>query len=441
MKQPSREETRSTNRRLLAFVVAVDALALAAVLLLSRDDLFRAPATFAIMVALAALTGHKPIRIRALRTTVSASDPFLFACLAALGGLPSVVVGLASVLSSAISTKMRISPQKLIFNLAAAAISISAASWIYEQLSLGAAGNLQRVFPLFAATTTYFLVITSLVAAAIAIDRGESFFATWAGAGLWVAVINYSGTTLAVMLLFLLDRMGPAGLVLGVPPLWLFVAYFRSHRARLREQQYRMDQVLESNQRLEERVQARTKELAGKVVELQRAKNQLRELALTDDLTLLPNRRRFQQTLARELARAKRFDRQLSILLIDVDHFKRINDDYGHPMGDLVLQQLATTLDHNVRHTDLAARYGGEEFGIVLAETPKTGALTVANQLRRRVAERPFGVDDQASPTHLTISIGVATYPEDATDAENLISTADRRLYRAKEDGRDRVIA
>jgi diguanylate cyclase (GGDEF)-like protein len=127
--------------------------------------------------------------------------------------------------------------------------------------------------------------------------------------------------------------------------------------------------------------------------------------------------------------------------MIDVDHFKRINDEYGHPMGDLVLQQLATILDQNVRAADLAARYGGEEYAAVLAETPKFGALALAKQLRRLVAEHSFGIGDEAGPNRVTISIGIATFPEDADDADELILIADQRLYQAKETGRDRVVA
>jgi diguanylate cyclase (GGDEF)-like protein len=434
-------KSHATPRRLIVLVVAVDILAVLVVALLPLSDLYRAPATLWLMLSLSVLTGYRPIHIRSLRTRVAASDPFLFATIAALGSLPAVLVGLVSIVSTMIGARMRFDLVKTLFNLAAAAISISVASSVFALLASGTNSILQQVLPLTAAATVYFLINTSLISAAISIEGATSFFSTWTRTSAWTAVTNYCAATIAVALLFLLDFAGPAGIVLGVPPLWLFSAYYRSHRDRLTEQQRRMEQILESNQRLEQEVRARTAELAAKVTELERAKDHLRELANTDELTLLPNRRRFQHHLARELSRSQRFKHSFSVLMIDVDHFKRINDEYGHPMGDLVLQQLATILDQNVRAADLAARYGGEEYAAVLAETPKFGALALAKQLRRLVAEHSFGIGDEAGPNRVTISIGIATFPEDADDADELILIADQRLYQAKETGRDRVVA
>ena len=432
---------RRTNKRLQALVVVVGLLALVALTLLPIEDLLRAPATMLIMVTLAVVAGQRPIRIPAIRTAVSASDPFLFVSIAILGGAPAVLVGCASIVSSAIAAHMRLGWQKLIFNLSATVLSVSAASWVFERLSSDAGGGLQRTLPLVAATTVYFLVSASLVTAAISIDQGKPFFATWTKSAGWTAVTNYLGTTLAVGLMFVFELAGPAGFVLGLPPLWFFLTYYRIHRDRIREQQSRMDQIVENNQRLEQQVQARTEQLANKVAELERAKEHLKELADTDELTLLPNRRRFRHYLNRELLRAKRFGHDLSLLVVDIDHFKKINDGYGHSMGDLVLQQFANVMDHNIRAADLAARYGGEEFAIVLAETPKSGALVMANHLRETVAEQNFGAPDQDSPEQVTISIGVATFPEDATEVDELITIADRRLYQAKEKGRNLAIA
>jgi diguanylate cyclase (GGDEF)-like protein len=431
-------EKRTTGRFLLAFVVLVDLVALGVILLLPRAGFWKSPVTLLFMLGLAALTGYRPINVRPLRTTISASDPFLFATIAALGGLPAVVVGLASICSSMIGAKMRLSLTRTPFNLAAAAISIGAASWVFELVHSGN-GALQQVLPLTLATTVYFLVNATLVSLAISIEGATSFVTTWKRTSVWTAVTIYCATTVAVALLFVLDVAGPASLVLGIPPLWLFMAYYRSHRDHLREQQIRMEQILEHNQLLEKEVRARTAQLAAKVDELERARNHLRELAHTDELTLLANRRRFQHYLSRELSRSKRFKHEFSVLLIDVDRFKRVNDDYGHPMGDLVLQQLASLVENSVRHTDLAARYGGEEFAVVLAETDKQGGVTLAEQLRRRVEQQVFGSSGEG-PGRLTISVGVVSYPDDAGEADELIAMADRRLYQAKAAGRNRVV-
>ncbi|MDH3629157.1 MAG: diguanylate cyclase [Acidobacteriota bacterium] len=440
MNDVAKPDTRSSGRFLLAFVIGVDILAIGAVLQLPLVDLQRAPLTLFLMLAISALTGFRPIHIHPLRTTVSASDPFLLASIAALGGIPALLVGLISILSSMIGAKMRFDATRTPFNFAAAAVSITAASWIFESLVSGTS-VLSQVLPLAAATTVYFLINSILVSIAISIERKSSFVSTWARTSLWTAATIYCAMTLAVALLFVMEVAGPAALVLGVPPLWLFIAYYRSRRDHLREQQNRMDQILESNQRLEEEVRARTAQLAAKVDELERARNHLRELAHTDELTLLANRRRFQHYLAREHSRSKRFDHPYSLLLIDIDHFKKVNDNFGHPMGDLVLQQLAALLEENVRSTDLAARHGGEEFAIVLAETTLSGGLKLADQLCRLVGEHVFGAGDGLGPGRITISIGVASFPEDADALDELVSTADQRLYRAKEAGRNRAVA
>jgi diguanylate cyclase (GGDEF)-like protein len=436
----TKPEKRSRGRTLLVFVVGVEILAIGAVFHLPLVDLQRAPLTLFLMLAISALTGFRPIHIRPLRTIVSASDPFLLASIAALGGISALLVGLVSILSSMIGAKMRFNATRTPFNFAAAAVSIIAGSWIFESLVSGT-GVLSQVLPLAAATTVYFLVNSILVSAAISIEGDSSFVSTWKRTSLWTAATIYCAMTLAVGLLFVMEVAGPTALVLGVPPLWFFIAYYRSRRDHLREQQNRMEQILESNERLEEEVRARTAQLAAKVDELERARNHLRELAHTDELTLLANRRRFQHYLAREHSRSKRFDHPFSLLLIDIDHFKAVNDNYGHPMGDLVLQQLAALLENKVRSTDLAARHGGEEFAIVLAETALSGALKLADQLCCLVGEHTFGAGDGLGPGRITISIGVVSYPEDAADADELISMADQRLYRAKESGRDRAVA
>lgn len=432
-------ENRGAGRSLIALVVLVDFAAIGVVFLMPRADFLKSPVTLLIMIVLASLTGYRPIRIQTLRTTFSASDPFLFATIAALGGLPAILVGVTSLCSSMVGAKMRFNLTKIPFNLAAAAISIGAASWAFELVHSGG-GIVRQILPLTFAATIYFLVNATLVSAAIAFESATSFIATWKRTSVWTAVTIYSANTIAVALLFIMDFAGPASLVLGIPPLWLFVAYYRSHRDHLREQQIRMEQILENNQQLEEQVRARTAQLAAKVEELELARNHLRALALTDELTMLANRRRFQHYLDRELSRSRRFNHVFSVLMIDVDHFKSVNDDYGHPMGDLVLKQLANLMKQTVRHTDLAARYGGEEFAVVLAETDKQGGVTLANQLRRLVEKEAFGSSEKG-PDRVTISVGVVSFPQDGDTTDELLAMVDRRLYQAKQAGRNRVVS
>ena len=163
---------------------------------------------------------------------------------------------------------------------------------------------------------------------------------------------------------------------------------------------------------------------------------QLWEMAVTDSLTGLYIRRYFLTRLTEELQRCKRYGKTFSIIMADVDHFKRTNDTYGHAAGDEVLKSLTRFLVQDCRDVDIIARYGGEEFVLLLPETDKEGAVINAERLRDGVAKIEFD-----SMEGLTISMGISTYPDDAQEVEDLITKADQALYQAKRAGRDCVVA
>jgi diguanylate cyclase (GGDEF)-like protein len=171
-------------------------------------------------------------------------------------------------------------------------------------------------------------------------------------------------------------------------------------------------------------------------VENARLFEQLAQLASTDDLTELANRRRFTEALRIELSRTRREEGTLALLLVDIDHLKRINDTHGHPAGDAAIRHVAAMLKKARRETDVAARLGGEEFAILLPSTDVAGAVTVAESIRSRLAS-----SQGANAFSLTVSIGVATAPEDGLEEDALIRTADLRLYAAKAAGRNRVVS
>ena len=157
---------------------------------------------------------------------------------------------------------------------------------------------------------------------------------------------------------------------------------------------------------------------------------------MTDALTGLLNRYGLQHILAREHAEARRYNRPFSCLLIDLDNFKTINDTYGHTIGDLTLQQLASVLREAVRASDTVFRYGGEEFLVLLPETDLDGAIALAEKIRAFAASRHFGEDQQVF--NLTLSAGASTLCADES-GHDMIARADMALYHAKEQGRDRV--
>ncbi len=160
--------------------------------------------------------------------------------------------------------------------------------------------------------------------------------------------------------------------------------------------------------------------------------------AITDGLTGLSNHKTFQEALLLEIERAKRYEKTLPLILLDIDHFKFFNDTYGHQTGDRVLKELAKLIKNIVRSIDFPARYGGEEFVIFLPETGYEGAIVVAERIRQKVSEYPF-VLDNGETIRITISAGVACYPLDAATSHELIAKADEAMYYSKEHGRNRV--
>ena len=163
------------------------------------------------------------------------------------------------------------------------------------------------------------------------------------------------------------------------------------------------------------------------------------ELAVTDGLTKLLLRRTLLERLESELKRAGQTETPLSFILVDIDHFKSVNDTYGHPAGDKVLREIAQMVKKKVRDVDLCGRYGGEEFAVLLPATDLKGAKLVAERIREGVRKEAFEL--RGEKRSITISLGISSFPEDAREMEALIERADEALYRSKERGRDRVTA
>lgn len=164
------------------------------------------------------------------------------------------------------------------------------------------------------------------------------------------------------------------------------------------------------------------------------------KLATTDGLTDLYNHRYFQEQMILQAANCKRYNTHFSLIIIDIDFFKKFNDTYGHQSGDAVLRQVAQKLKRNVRATDFVCRYGGEEMSIILPNTDKNEAAITAQKICQTIAESPFKLANDKE-SNVTISLGVSTYPQDGEVPSDLISSADKRLYRAKEGGRNQVVS
>ncbi len=191
------------------------------------------------------------------------------------------------------------------------------------------------------------------------------------------------------------------------------------------------------NSKLEEKVEERTADLVEANERLSVLNQQLEQLSITDSLTHAFNRRFFMDRIRQEVKRANRYGTDVSLLMIDVDHFKKVNDTYGHPAGDRVLVAVAELITSHLRETDVLARYGGEEFALIATPMDREGAGALAERVRQLVEAQTFDGDP---PVRITVSIGVSSWkPFLRENHEVLIREADEALYRAKNEGRNRV--
>jgi len=173
--------------------------------------------------------------------------------------------------------------------------------------------------------------------------------------------------------------------------------------------------------------------------ELKTANEQLREMAFRDGLTGLYNHRYFQDLMDNELSRSRRYKKDYSLIMLDLDHFKKINDQYGHPVGDIVLKAVSKVIDDTIRDSDFAARYGGEEFAIVLPETELRGAAILAERLRKAIEQ--LEIDTNGRRIDVTVSVGVTCYhpSTDKKEKSEILAEADNALYNSKNKGRNMI--
>jgi diguanylate cyclase (GGDEF)-like protein len=175
------------------------------------------------------------------------------------------------------------------------------------------------------------------------------------------------------------------------------------------------------------------------ITERKELQSKLEEQANTDVLTGCDSRRHFLEHAGDELLRIRRYGGEMSMLMLDLDHFKNINDRYGHPVGDTVLKKLVQVCQGLLREVDIIGRIGGEEFAIMLPETSSTRAFEVANRLCQAVAMAEISLEDSAAPLHFTTSIGVASLAEADHHIDQILNRADNALYKAKHAGRNRA--
>ncbi|MGM0567798.1 MAG: GGDEF domain-containing protein [Elusimicrobiota bacterium] len=219
---------------------------------------------------------------------------------------------------------------------------------------------------------------------------------------------------------------------------------YRLHREGEKVHGAAKEKAAETIQTMEKQAENKLVSTVQKKIEKEtgRIKDELVEMekkAITDDLTRIYNRRYFEPRMKVEMGIARRSRSSMSIIIFDIDSFKRINDTYGHPAGDFILSELASILSKNLRKEEIPVRYGGEEFVVILPGIHKNQALETARRLRKKIEEHP--IYWEGKNLSITVSGGVACYPEDAREFSKLIKQADDRLLKAKKSGKNTVIA
>ena len=226
-------------------------------------------------------------------------------------------------------------------------------------------------------------------------------------------------------------------------PVWLSRSALKDESGRASALVYVARDMTE-RQRLEETLRSANERLAQANEQLESSRRILEQLAIRDELTNLYNRRELDRLLDHEVARSARSQQPFTLLILDVDHFKRVNDAYGHLAGDAVLRRIGEVISETLRQVDRAARFGGEEFAVLLPDTPPAHGLSVAERIRERVAAAQTAIrkpDGATTSLSVTLSIGLAGWLPDSGRARDLIERADRALYRAKAQGRNRAVS
>jgi diguanylate cyclase (GGDEF)-like protein len=273
-----------------------------------------------------------------------------------------------------------------------------------------------------------------------------ALYSTIAWAILGAGIITQALISLDLMVAnFLTEQAGPiAFIIMIISVSFAIAAELRQQRQKQQEldrDQYQLErtQQLAQNKELEGRVHERTEELETALQELSAAHETLKELNTVDAMTGIKNRTYFDSTFEQEWRRAIRQHYPLSLMLLDIDHFKKVNDTYGHLVGDQCLREIAMLIKSVLRRpADILARYGGEEFVVLLPYVESDNAVFLAEQIRAKIANTQLKIDGHL--LNITLSIGVSTkYPREADDRKDFIQASDVALYRAKDNGRNNI--
>ena len=283
-------------------------------------------------------------------------------------------------------------------------------------------------------------IIKRLESQKYSLMKREAFIILMIAFGEFLALSFIIIRPVSVMSKSLNDSVNESGQIIGEVPV-----ISQDEFGDLAEQFNKLSaQLNDANSRLQSRVDLADKQLIltnrqliKQSEELQLLNDEFRRQSVTDSLTGLNNRRRFEELMQTEMDMSLRYGDTSSLLVIDIDHFKKVNDKYGHPAGDTVLKHIATALKTNLRKTDILCRVGGEEFVAMCKRADKTAAIAIAEKMRRDIEKMPIKYENVQ--INVTISIGVANKCEELQTTEQIMKAADEALYRSKEKGRNRI--
>ncbi len=263
---------------LRVFVGLVVLAAVASLYALPSRGAFASPATLLLLSVMTAVAGSRPVRISALRVQLTVTHPFIFCALGALGGFAAVLVTLCGVIGSMVIKRSGSVPIRVAFNISAQAASTAAAGIVFHLLG-GRPGSttVALLLPLAGATATFFLVNTGLVSVAVGLERAQRIFQTWRDSFLWTVVSYMTGLTVAAVMLLVLESLGLWGLALAIPPCWMLLAFYKTHKDRLEEHQRRIQEVEGLNAELEHKVALRTHELEEALQRIEETNRELRD--------------------------------------------------------------------------------------------------------------------------------------------------------------------
>lgn len=410
-----------TPKRVWAFVFAVNVGALICLWVTPVAELMAEPGRVLLLAALTALVGTRPVRLQSHGIQIAATHPFIFCTLAVAGPMPAIIVAVAGIIGAVVGHTKQRDLVHVLFNIGAAILTTSLTAWIFTALGgVPGAPTLSLIPPLLAATAAYFLGNSGLVTSVIVLDKNSSFLETWTKTFRWTTVTYLAGMTLAVLMISMLDTIGPWGLALGIPPTWMILAFYRANKEKTEEQQRRISEIEALNAHLEQRVEERTEDLQealGQIKELQKLKATLTQTLVHDlknplaavagNLDLLEMQSEDERVL-RLVKRSRAGSDRLMRMIMDLMDIARMEEGrFGLSLERLDPVALATKAIDNAE-----ASFEQQKVRLAIDGPQAPCAARADNSVLHRILDNLLANALRYSPKEGTVTVGVRVIEE-----------------------------